>query len=127
MKIKRFKIKPDADIFQFPWGRVQKIIEYGQPGAMTFVNENSVCGFWDSLCHGVSINIAFPEDLKEWNDIEYILVLDEEFGQPYIPFYKYMYDGIQEPWQGLIDVINAYNEFMSSFVWLEEITYNENL
>ena len=120
MKIKRFKMKSDADISVFPWGRV-KYIEYGQPGAMTFVNENSVCGFWDTLCHGVSINIAFPEDLKEWNDFDYILVLDEDFGQPYGPFYHFMEGKIQEPWPVLIEVINAYNEFMSSFDWLEEI------
>ena len=120
MKIKRFKMKPDTDIFQFPWGRV-KYIEYGQPGAMTFVNENSVCRFWDTLCHGVSINIAFPEDLKEWNDFDYILVLDEDFGQPYGPFYHFMEGKIQEPWPVLIEVINAYNEFMTSFDWLEEI------
>ena len=117
LKIKRFKIKPDADITVFPFGRVSKIIY----GPVKYVNKNSVGGFYESLCHDISINIAFPEDLKEWNDIDYILVLDENLGQPYIPFYKYMYDGIQEPWQGLIDVINAYNEFMSSFDWLEEI------
>ena len=119
MKIKRFKIKPDTDIFQFPWGRVI-YVEYGQPGAMTFVNENSVCGFWDILCHSVSINIAFPEDLKEWNDLDYILVMDDNFCQPYTPFYNYMDKEIPEN-TILEEIVKAYNELMSSFVWLEEI------
>ena len=117
LKIKRFKIKPDADISVFPFGRVSKII-YGH---VKYVNKNSVCGFWELLCHDISVSIAFPEDLRQWNDFDYILVLDENFGQPYTPFYQYMFGEIQEPWPGLIEVINAYNEFMSSFDWLEEI------
>ena len=119
LKIKRFKIKPDADISVFPWGKVSKII-YGHVKYIN-INKDSVCGFWELLCHDITVNIAFPEDLSQWNDFDYILVLDEDFGQPYTPFYRYMFGEIQEPWQGLIDVINAYNELMSSFVWLEEV------
>lgn len=120
MKIKRFKMKPDADISVFPWGRISRIIH----GKVSYVNENSVCGFWEPLCHEISVNIVFPEDLSEWNDFDYILVLDEDFCQPYGPFYHYMNGEIKEPWDGLKEVIEAYNEFMSSLTFLEEIDGN---
>ena len=57
----------------------------------------------------------------EWNDFDYILVLDEDYGQPYGPFYHFMSGEIKEPWDGLKEVIEAYNEFMSSLIFLEEI------
>lgn len=117
LKIKRFKMKPDADISVFPWGRIQRIIH----GKVSYVNENSVCGFWEPLCHEISVTIAFPQDLSEWNDFDYILVLDEDYGQPYGPFYHFLEGKIEKPWDGLIDVIEAYNEFMSSLIFLEEI------
>ena len=113
MKIKRFKMKPDADISVFPWGRIQRIID----GPVKYVNKNSVCGFWESLCHEISVTIAFPQDLSEWDDFDYILVLDEDYG---------LEGKIEKPWDGLIDVIKAYNEFMSSLTFLEEIN-DENL
>lgn len=117
LKIKRFKMKPAADISVFPWGRIQKIIN----GPINYVNKNSFFGIWEDLCHEISVTIAFPEDLSEWNDIDYILVLDEQFGQPYIPFYYFMTGKIEEPWDKLKEIIEAYNEFMSSLTCLEEI------
>ena len=120
MKIKRFKIKPGVDIFVHPCGRIQRIIY----GPVKYVNENSVGGFWESLCHGISVTIAFPQDLSEWDDFDYILVLDEDFGQPYVPFYHFLEGKIEKPWDGLREVIEAYNEFMSSLTFLEEINGN---
>lgn len=117
MKIKRFKMKPDADISVFPWGRIQRVIN----GPVTYVNENSVGGFWEPLFQEISVIIAFPENLSEWNDFDYILVLDEDFGQPYGPFYHFMNGEIEKPWGYLKEVIEAYNEFMSSLIFLEEI------
>lgn len=122
MKIKRFKMKPDADISVFPWGRISGIIH----GPVKYVNENSVCGFWENLHHDIVVIVAFPKDLSEWNDFDYILVLDDVFAQPYGPFYHFLEGKIQEPWDGLKKVIEAYNEFMSSLIFLEEINV-ENL
>ena len=122
MKIKRFKMKPDADISVFPWSKIPKIIH----GKVSYVNEDSICGYWDLLCHEISVIIAFSEDLSRWNDFDYVLVLDEEFCQPYGPFYHFMSGEIKEPWNGLKEVIEAYNEFMSSLIFLEEID-DENL
>ena len=116
MKIKRFKMKPDADISVLPWGRIPKII-YGK---VSYVNEDSICGYWDLLCHEISIIIAFPEDFSKWNDIDYVLILDEDFCQPYGPFYHYM-EGKIKLFPVLEEVIQKYNEFMSSLIFLEEI------
>ena len=121
LKIKRFKLKPNADIFTFPWGRIIGIIRT----PVTYVNKDSICGFWDYLVgDDISITIAFPEDFSKWNDFDYVLVLDEAFGQPYGPFYHYM-GGKIELFPYLENVIEKYNEFMSSMPFLEEI--NENL
>ena len=105
LKIKRFKMKPDADISVFPWGRIPRII-YGK---VSYVNENSVSGFWEPLFQEISVIIAFPENLSEWNDFDYILVLDEDFCQPYG------------------EVIETYNEFVSSLIFLEEIEQSQIL
>ena len=117
LKIKRFKLKSDADIFTFPWGRITMIIRT----PVTYVNKNSICGFWDHLVgDDISITIAFPEDFSKWNDIDYVLVLDEAFGQPYGPFYHYL-NGKTVIFPYLEEVITKYNEFMSSMPFLEEI------
>lgn len=67
-----------------------------------------------------SFNLAFKEDLNDFNDFDNILVLDEEFCQPYTPFYAYL-DGKAEPFPFLVWVISEYNEWMSCFDFLEEV------
>ena len=117
LKIKRFKLKSDADIFTFPWGRVIGIIR----APVTYVNEDSICGLWDYLVRDdIAIIIAFPEDFSKWNDIDYVLIMDEAFGQPYRPFYRYL-EGKALAFPYLENVIEKYNEFMSSMPFLEEI------
>ena len=71
-----------------------------------------------------SFNLAFKEDLNDFNDFGNVLVLDEEFGQPYTPFYGYL-DGKAEGFPYLNWVISEYNEWMSSFDFLEEVKENE--
>lgn len=69
-----------------------------------------------------SFSMAFQEDLLKFNDFDNILVLDEEFCQPYTPFYGYMENnGNKEPFPFLAWVISEYNEWMSSFDFLEEV------
>lgn len=69
-----------------------------------------------------SFNLAFKEDLNDFNDFDNILVLDEEFCQPYTPFYGYMENnGNKEPFPFLAWVISEYNEWMSGFDFLEEV------
>ena len=69
-----------------------------------------------------SFNLAFKKDLNDFNDFDNVLVLDEEFGQPYTPFYGYMENNDnKEPFPLLAWVISEYNEWMSSFDFLEEV------
>lgn len=70
----------------------------------------------------LSFSMAFQEDLLKFNDFDNILVLDEEFCQPYTPFYGYMENnGNKEPFPFLAWIISEYNEWMSGFDFLEEV------
>ena len=107
-KIKCFRLKPNADISSVP-----------ESPHLSYIHKDAVQGFFVSLGHDITLNIGFPEDLTKCNDFDYILVLDEEFGQPDGPFYHYMNNEI-EPFPGLLEVVHAYNEEMSKLEYLEE-------
>lgn len=69
----------------------------------------------------VSVEIAFPEDLSNWNDADYVLVLDEDFCQPYIPFYDTMEDeDVSFPF--LDEIVSAYNELMEDLDIFQEVS-----
>lgn len=129
--VKRFRLKPNADISSVP------VTEH-----MGYVHKDFHRGFWKTLAiydpetephpyfnnelirylNTITLNVVFPEDLSQWNDYDYILVMDEDFGQPYTPFYNQYNEKIDErekPFLGL--VIRAYNEIMESLPYLEEI------
>lgn len=128
--VKRFRLKPNADISSVP------VTEH-----MGYVHKDFHRGFWTILkivdpetephpyfddeiiytLQSITLNIVFPEDLSKWNDFDYVLVLDDEFGQPYVPFYDYMSGRIKETFPFLEAVIISYNEIMSSLPYLEEI------
>ena len=109
-KIKRFRLKPDADVSSIQ-----------QDPFMTYVHKDAIRGFWHTLKDDITINIVFPKNLSEWNDFDYILVLDEEFCQPYTPFYAFMDDPKRGSFPYLGEVVKAYNEFMASLPYLEEV------
>lgn len=111
-KIKRFKLKPNADLSSIPE------IQY-----MTYVHKNAVRGFCHTLDERelIDVCIVFPAELSEWNDFDYVLVLDDEFGQPFTPFYDYMNAPNDKPFPFLRKIIHTYNEFMSSLPYLEEM------
>lgn len=35
----------------------------------------------------ISVSIAFFQDISDWDDFHNVLVMDEDWGQPYVPFY----------------------------------------
>ena len=74
---------------------------------------------------GIGIDIAFSEDVP-WNDFDFVLVLDEEALQPYFPFYEAL-QGNAPTFEYLQKFIEAYNGYMSSLPFLEEITEEEAL
>ena len=69
-----------------------------------------------------SIDICFKEDISDWNDFDNVLVLDEDFGQPYTPFYGKNYKKEISNHPCLEYCIEKYNEFMDSFDFLCEVS-----
>lgn len=108
MKIKRYKLRYGANLSSVPRS------EY-----LTYVHPDAVRGLRKGLVGGIEVVVTFPEDLFDWNDFDFVLVIDEEFGQPYTPFYSYLSGEIRS-FPVLRKVIEKYNEFMSSLPFLEE-------
>lgn len=74
----------------------------------------------------ISLMIEFesrkPKDITENFDLEYFLVLDEEFCQPYMPFYiAAMESENNSDNPCLQEVILKYNEVMDKIDWLERV------
>ena len=88
-----------------------------------WIDESAVFYISKPLVDEISLNIAFPKELNKWNDFDYILVLDEDFGQPYTPFYRYAQTRIRggKPFKFLQMVINKYNKVMDSLPFFEEL------
>ena len=120
MKAKSYKLKyvPTAE----------QLIKLGaRPGGIWF---NRSPGWYISItrefpnsCGDFSIYIGFPDfekGLAEWDDFNYVLVLDDDFGQPYTPFYGENYKKDIQDFPCLEFVIEKYNEFMDSFDFLCE-------
>ena len=80
-----------------------------------YINAKSVFCFWKSLVEDIEVAIAIPENLSEWDDENYVLVMDDSFGQPYTPFYM---DG---SFLFLEKVKLEYNRFMNSLNFLERV------
>ena len=68
-----------------------------------------------------SINIAFSNNISEWNDFDNVIILDEEFLQPYTPFYGDNFGKEITDFPALEHVIQNYNEFMISLGIFEEV------
>ena len=113
-KIKRFKLRDNAE--EIIGRRVQK------------GNSSYICKDALSSMHifpspeEVSIDIGFPEDLSKWNDCDYVLVIDEDYLQPYVPFYRALNGKLEGDAPKLLNtVIEKYNKSMSELEFLEEI------
>lgn len=114
MEVARFRIRPGAS-----FSNVKCIREGGSwihKDAIRFMS----IPLYDK--YEITLNIGFPEDLSKWDDFNYILVLDEDFGQPYIPFYAHL-DGTWQKKTGsiLTQIVQKYNEEMRALPFLEEI------
>ena len=69
-----------------------------------------------------SINICFKDDISDWNDFDNVLVIDEDFLQPYSPFYGNNYKKEISNYPCLEYCIEKYNEFMDGFDFLYEVS-----
>ena len=80
----------------------------------SYINKNSSYSFFKVLKDEIEACVAFPEDLSLWDDFDYVLVLDDSFGQPYTPFYE-----SEKPFVYMLDIIGRYNKLMDSLSFLE--------
>ena len=117
----RYKIKPGTtiqDIISFGEENKAKY-NFGTGGSWIFKNADYY--FIIPLCDDISLDIAFPNDLNNWDDYDYVLVLDEMFGQPYTPFYYKLKNPKEVPGNFLQTIINKYNEKMNELPFLARI------
>jgi len=114
MKIKRFKLK---DNIQFQDLRQHPGIN---PGGSYIQKDAVLIDSKFAIHKSIDVEIGFPEDLTEWNDIDYVLVLDFDFGQPFYPFYRFLATGENES-RFVSELVERYNNWMSSRDYLEEI------
>ena len=117
MKIKRYSIKKEVV--------VDDIIAAGGKEGGTWINKESkfllskYC-YYKPTDFEFSINIAFKQDIKDWDDFENVLVLDEDFCQPYTPFYGKNFGADIFNFPTLEYCVEQYNKFMDSLPFLVE-------
>lgn len=123
-KIKRFKLIDNftVDGFRNEYG-IRDGGSWACDGAKHFIFKTIF--FRDERGHEFefSIYLCFPddEDMSKWNDLDYILVLDEDFCQPYTPFYTRFGEEIGEDFWCLKTFIEKYNDWMGSLKFLKEV------
>lgn len=74
----------------------------------------------------LSVSICFKTDLADWDDWNNVLVLDEDWGQPYTSFCLENYKKDITDFPFLEYCIQQYNDFLDSFDFLEEIKEEDN-
>lgn len=118
MKIKRFKLKDNITKDDLIALKFRNGGSWIKEDAELFLSRYFKYGKYD---FEYSIDIAFSSDINDWNDFDNVLVMDEDFGQPYTPFYGDNYGKDINNFPVLEMVINKYNQFMSSLGIFEEI------
>ena len=118
MKIKRFKLKDNVTR--------DDLIALGFRNGGSWIKKDaelflSRCFEYKETEFEYSISIAFSSDINDWNDFNNVLVLDEDFCQPYTPFYEYNYGKDITDFPTLENTIFKYNEFMSGLGIFDEI------
>lgn len=111
MRIKRFKLKDNVT--------KEQLTKLGFTHGGIWVKTDAKWILWRDF-GWYSINVVFGENINDWNDFDYVLVLDEDFGQPYIPFYDSLDKDILDS-STLGGVVENYNKFMSNLDIFEEI------
>ena len=125
MKIKRFKLKDNVtrdDLIELGFRNGGSWIKKDAELFLSRCFEYKETEFEYSISiFEYSISIAFSSDINDWNDFDNVLVLDEDFCQPYTPFYGDNYGKDITDFPTLENTIFKYNEFMSSLGIFEEI------
>ena len=85
------------------------------PGSWKRKDDHDWMSIWRPLYDSIEVHVDFDLTTKQWDDFENVLVFDDDFGQPYTPFYSYWNGEIQE-FPVLEAVVREYNRFMDSLV-----------
>lgn len=109
--INKYKLKDGITMGEIIKELEERKIPHCEGGG--YIHKNAYYSFWIALVHDIEVCVALPEDLSEWNDEDYVLVLDDSFGQPYTPFYG------NKAFPFVLNVIGLYNKFMDSLNFLE--------
>lgn len=120
MKVKRYKLKDSVTI--------EEINTFGVKKGGSWISETAT-GYIVKFIHrkdrdlnvylDFAIYICFSNNLSDWNDFDNVLLIDEDFGQPFHSFYVH-YNEEVDNFPVLEKVIAFYNEFMDSLPFLEE-------
>ena len=108
MKIKRYKIKPNTTI--------NEVLNNG----FKYSVDCKYLTKFVTLKNSIVLYIKIPlSGLYAFDDINNVDVLDDDFCQPYTPFYNNYDKDISVGNKFLIDVIKRYNEEMNKITFLE--------
>lgn len=117
-KIKRFKLKDGVT--------KKQLIALGAETGGTWIKKDAklyLCKIFEyrPTDFEYSIEIAFSKNINDWNDFDNILILDEDFCQPYTPFYGDNFGKEITNFPSLENVIENYNKWLSSLGIFDEI------
>ena len=88
--------------------------------AGTYISKDAKFHTFKTLVGSIEVEVAFPENLSAWDSFDHVLVMDDDFGQPYDPFYE-ADENEKRRFPFVLNVIGQYNEFMNSLSFLERI------
>jgi len=112
IRINRYKMKPDTtDAI---------LMSAGFRDGGSWIKDDCKLFKSISLVGEIELNIGFIST-EGWNDFDYVLVFDDDFGQPYTAFYGYNYGKEIGDFRFLQKVIRRYNEEMDKLDFLEKV------
>ena len=116
MKIKRYDMKQGTTLDDILYCGGKEGGEWIKNGSKYFISKG-FCNEETNL--EISIEIAFMENITDWDDFENVVVIDEDFCQPYTPFYQ-QYGLNVTYFPALEFCVKQYNDFMDSLPFLIE-------
>lgn len=124
MKIKRYKLKDGVTKEELIAFGAKEGGSFAVKGATLLLHKFCCCHFKDSkgrFSFEFTIYIGFKNDISDWNDFDNVLILDDDFGQPYTPFYGENFGKEIKNFPVLEECIRQYNEYMDSIPFLVQI------
>jgi len=116
--VNKYKLKDGVtaeDIIREVKAKKMTVGQYGR-----YIHPDVKFSAYKEIVENISVCIGFPEDLSKWDDFNYVLVMDEDFGQPYTPFYNVEEEN--KRFAFVMNVVGHYNKLMDSLSFLERVT-----